>query len=275
MRNKILLLSIFLVLLIPSVSGAWITGYITNTFDVSGTPVMGDWNGTSGRTNIGVYSNGTWSVDLNGNGVWDGTAGGDFTNAPLGGFGVAGDIPVTGDWNGDGTTKIGVYSNGTWFVDWNGSGAWDGEPTDKTATFGFAGATPVTGDWNDCGFTTVGVYKNGTWYLDWDCDRAWNSTNDQTATFGFAGAIPVTGDWNEDGTTKIGVYSNGTWYLDVNGNGEWDPTNPDIPDQTINFGFPGATPVTGQVSGHTAIGVYYNEGWIFVKISDICSGCVL
>ena len=36
-----------------------------------------------------------------------------------------GGIPVTGDWNGDGTTKIGVFIDGRWFLDLNGNGVWD------------------------------------------------------------------------------------------------------------------------------------------------------
>jgi len=45
---------------------------------------------------------------------------------------------VTGDWNGTGTTKIGIYTDGLWYLDINGNGAWDGEPTDKIAVFGLA-----------------------------------------------------------------------------------------------------------------------------------------
>ena len=34
-------------------------------------PVVGDWMGTA-TPNIGVFRNGQWFLDLNGNGVWDG-----------------------------------------------------------------------------------------------------------------------------------------------------------------------------------------------------------
>jgi hypothetical protein len=27
------------------------------------------------------------------------------------------DIPVTGDWNGNGVTKIGIFRNGLWYLD--------------------------------------------------------------------------------------------------------------------------------------------------------------
>jgi hypothetical protein len=57
--------------------------------------------------------------------------------------------PVTGDWNGDGITKIGIYNPVTaqWYVDYNGNGLWDGTPTDQIYWHGFPGAIPVTGKW--------------------------------------------------------------------------------------------------------------------------------
>jgi hypothetical protein len=32
------------------------------------------------------------------------------------------DVPITGDWDGSGIIKKGIYCNGNWFVDWNGKG---------------------------------------------------------------------------------------------------------------------------------------------------------
>ena len=37
-------------------------------------------------------------------------------------YGQPGDIPVVGDWNGDGKDEIGVYrSPGRWYLDYNGN----------------------------------------------------------------------------------------------------------------------------------------------------------
>jgi hypothetical protein len=87
------------------------------------TPVTGDWSG-DGRTKIGVFRNGFWFLDNNGNGTFDGTNAGQDTLFGFGGN--PGDIPVFGDWNGDGRTKIGVYRGGFWFLDFNGSGSYEG-----------------------------------------------------------------------------------------------------------------------------------------------------
>ncbi|TAN39646.1 MAG: hypothetical protein EPN25_10740 [Nitrospirae bacterium] len=217
--------------------GAGLTGAV---------PVAGDWTG-SGTMKIGVYTAGTWYVDLNGNGAWDGTP----TDAMYTfNAGLPGAVPVTGDWTGSGTTKIGVYSAGLWYVDLNGNGAWDGTPTDSIYAFGggVAGAVPVTGDWTGSGTTKIGVYTGGTWYVDLSGNGAWDGTpTDALYTFGagVAGAIPVTGDWTGSGTTKIGVYTGGTWYVDLSGNGAWDGTPTDAL-YTFGAGVAGASPVTGR-----------------------------
>jgi hypothetical protein len=55
-------------------------------------PVTGDWTGT-GVTRIGVYHNGVWYVDLNGNGVWDGPP---TDGLFYFGGGLTGAVPIAG-----------------------------------------------------------------------------------------------------------------------------------------------------------------------------------
>ena len=76
-------------------------------------------------TQLGVYRDGQWYLD-NGNGQWDGC--GNFPGQDQclqSGFGVPSDQAVTGDWDGDGITQLGVYRDGQWYLD-NGNGQWDG-----------------------------------------------------------------------------------------------------------------------------------------------------
>ena len=54
----------------------------------------GDFDG-DGVTDVGVFWEGEWFIDVNGNGVWDQ---GDLWAK----LGHDGDLPVTGDWDGDG-----------------------------------------------------------------------------------------------------------------------------------------------------------------------------
>jgi len=139
-------------------------------------------------TNIGVFRNGQWYLDANGNGAWD--AGTDTLTT----FGLPGDIPVTGDWNGTGTTKIGVFRNGVWYLDTNGNGVWDAG-TDTFTTFGLPGDVPVTGDWTATGTTKIGVFRNGEWYMDANGNGVWDAGTDTLTTFGLAGDQPITGAW--------------------------------------------------------------------------------
>ncbi|NOT56021.1 MAG: hypothetical protein HOP18_15590, partial [Deltaproteobacteria bacterium] len=116
-------------------------------------PVVGDWTG-NGIVKIGVYrpSNGIWYLDIDNDGVLEpcGTVG----IACFGPFGTATDIPVVGDWTGDGRTKIGyVRRNATlnnlqWFLDRNHNGVWQGCSVDLCrGPFGAATDTPVAGAW--------------------------------------------------------------------------------------------------------------------------------
>ena len=138
---------------------------------------MGD-----GHLKAGVYRNGVWYVDWNGNNQWDST-----DAAHLVFFGLPGDLPVMGDWNGDGRLKVGVYRNGAWFVDWNGNNQWDAEDAANIIYFGLPGDLPVMGDWNGDGRLKIGIYRNGAWYVDWNGNYQWDSVDAaHVSFFGFA-----------------------------------------------------------------------------------------
>jgi hypothetical protein len=163
---------------------------------------------------VGVFRNNVaFLEDSNGNGAYD--AGIDrfipnFTGP--GGF-KSGDIPVAGDWNGNGHAKVGIYrsSTGQWFLDANGNGVFDAG--DYTYNFGgLNGDIPVVGDWNGVqGVSThmdcVGVFRGGGfWVLDMNCNGAWDDVpNDAFFPFGgLGGDVPVVGKWT-GGFTRVGV----------------------------------------------------------------------
>ena len=131
--------------------------------------------------------------------------------------------------------KIGVFSDGYWYLDANQSWAWDGTPTDTLGIFGLGivGAIPVAGDWNSDGKTEIGVFIDGIWYLDMNGNGQWDGEgdgNDVRGVFGVGvpNAKPVIGDWTGDGKTKIGIYADGIWYLDANQSWAWDGEGTDI-----------------------------------------------
>jgi len=58
-------------------------------------------------------------------------------------YGAPGDIPVTGDWNGDGIDTIGMYRDGVYYLrNTNTVGV-----ADLTFAYGAPGDIPVTGTW--------------------------------------------------------------------------------------------------------------------------------
>jgi hypothetical protein len=183
---------------------------------------------------IGVFRNGTWYLDWNGNGVWD--AGTDKVYT----FGTTGWTSVIGDWNGDNKTEIGIYREGAWYLDWNGNGVWDAG-TDKVYTFGTTGWTSVIGDWNGDNKTEIGIYREGAWYLDWNGNGVWDSGQDKMYTFGASGWTPSAGRWKGGKISMIGVTNGQQWYLDSDGNGAWNGTI----DYVYTFGAQGWIPVIG------------------------------
>jgi hypothetical protein len=110
-------------------------------------PVVGDWKG-KGKTRIGVYrpSTGQWFLDWNGNRKNDNCEADECAAS----FGLPEDLPVVGDWNGNGKDKIGVFrpSTGEWLLDFDGNEIWEGCGVDLClGPFGQAGDLPVVGKW--------------------------------------------------------------------------------------------------------------------------------
>jgi hypothetical protein len=199
---------------------------------------------------VGIYKDGFWYLDKNGNGRWD--AGTDTSHN----FGVPGWTSIPGDWDGDGKTTLGISKDGSWYLDYNGNGQWN-SGTDKSYHFGSPGWTPVAGDWDGDQKSEIGVFQNGIWYLDTDGSGSWNG-GDKAFQFGSRGWTPVAGDWNGDRKTEIGVTNGQIWYLDTDGSGSWNGG-----DKAFQFGSPGWTPVVGDWDGDqkSEIGVYKNGIW--------------
>ena len=197
-------------------------GCLILSFNVGSTsgqvPISGHWDGLGGDL-VGIYQPTTansqdnrknknrtyntntmsrWYLDFNGNGLWDGCQ----VDLCLGPFGIPGDVPVVGDWNGNGITKIGIFDpvRGLWELDLNGNGKWDGCRVDKClGPFGQPGDLPVAGDWNATGTANIGVFRpsTGEWLLDLNGNGKWDGCNvDKCLTgFGQAGDLPVVGNW--------------------------------------------------------------------------------
>lgn len=151
-------------------------------------------------------------------------------------YGIGGDYPVTGDWNGDGIDTIGVYRNGVFYLRNSNTIGY----ADLYFSFGSPGDQPIAGDWNGDGTDTVGVYRssNFTFYLR-DTNTA--GPPDYVFRLGIPGDIGIAGDWTKKGYDSVGVFrpSNGVIFLkNTNSTG--------YADIAINYGIAGDKPVIGD-----------------------------
>lgn len=228
----------------------------TATVSVGGASFSVTQAGTFGQTNIGFARPDAplYVLDSNGNGTADaGDKVFSFT-------GQAGAIAVTGDWNGDGRTKVGFYLNGFWVLDYDGNGVYDSN--DKFYGYGGAGYIPVVGDWNGDGRTKIGFFHDGFWVLDLNG----NGQYDDGEQFGFGlsmGEVPIVGDWNGDKRTKVGFYSNGLFVLDYDGNRSFNVATDKYYTGFASY-IAGDKPVVGDWNGNgkAKIGLYRGGFWV-------------
>ena len=118
-------------------------------------------------------------------------------------YGTGGDVPLAGDWNGDGIRSIAIFRNGKWHFDSDGDGRIS--KADETADFGAEGDQPVVGDFNGDGIEEIGIYRAGRWIIDTNGNRRIDA-EDQEIELGQAGDEPIVGDFNGDGTDEPGLY---------------------------------------------------------------------
>jgi photosystem II stability/assembly factor-like uncharacterized protein len=139
-------------------------------------------------------------------------------------------------------------SDGTFYLDYNGNGQWDGCGTDRCLQIGMNGDVPLVGDWNGSGTAKVGAFRpsDGTFYLDYNGNGTWDGcATDRCLQIGMNGDIPLVGDWNGSGSSKVGAFrpSDGTFYLDHNGSGTWEGCGTD---RCLSIGTAEDKPLVGK-----------------------------
>jgi FG-GAP repeat len=120
-------------------------------------------------------------------------------------WGQAGDRPVAGDYDGDGTTDHAVYRDGTWWI------LPSSTLVPQVVNFGLADDKPVPGDYDGDGRTDPAVFRpsDQTWYVS-------GSRDGFTAVqYGLSTDRPVPGDYDGDGRTDLAVYRPlfGAWIV--------------------------------------------------------------
>lgn len=184
-------------------------------------------------------------------------------------FGAKGDIPLTGDWDGDSQDGIGFFrpSELKWELDNNLDGIADIE-------FVLEGMQstdlPVTGDWNGDGIDTPGFYRPS--------DTSWHGRNSNSSgsienepiIFGLPDAIPLVGDWNGDGIDTIGCYRPSTGEV-VLKNTNRSGNVGDVRDRDYYFGLePESVLLAGHWTGNTpdTIATFHEGKWDIVRFMN-------
>jgi hypothetical protein len=147
-------------------------------------------------------------------------------------FGFANTLPVTGDFDGDGTTDFGCYdpSMGNWYFQMSTEGF-------TNAQFGYPGTLPLSGDFDGDGKDDYGCYADdtGAWFF------MMSSNGFSQTQFGYDGTLPVVGDFDGDGKDDFGCYEphSGRWFFMTTSNGFYE----------AQFGFDGTLPAVGDFDG--------------------------
>jgi hypothetical protein len=211
----------------------------------------GGSSGSGGGSGIGAFDSATGTWYLRNETSAGAPDAGQFA------YGLPNWTGVVGDWNGDGTTTVGVVNPlgvfATWYLRNENSPGGPDETGGVPFAFGFGNWIPLAGDWTGSGHTGIGMFdpNTNTFYLE---NTPGSGKVDFQFQYGAPGWIPVFGDWNHSGHTGIGMVdpTTMTWYL----RNEVGPGAPDA--GKFAYGAPGWRPVTGDWNGDgkTTVGLF-------------------
>ncbi|HMG44842.1 MAG TPA: peptidoglycan DD-metalloendopeptidase family protein, partial [Acidimicrobiales bacterium] len=171
---------------------------------------------------------------------------------PASAYGATGgtDVPVAGDWNGDGRDTVGVYrpADATFHLQ-DDTGA-----TLPPFHYGTRGDLPLTGDWNGDGRDSVGVYRpaEATFFLRDDAGATLPPFRFGTpAPAGGSALLPVAGDWDGDRRDTVALFrrADATFVARDDAGAALPP---------LRYGTAGDLPLTGDWDGdgRDTVGAY-------------------
>ncbi len=241
-------------------------------------PVPGNFAGN------GITEPAVFGPEYNASGQLDGkydfailtqnTLGQYYVSTFIQGIGQAGDIPVVGDFTGDGKTDLALYGDHNGIYDFEVFTAASGfNPaametlTNNGYSFGGPGAVPVVGDFFGDGKADPAIYGpeyNASGQFDGKYDFAaldsgsFNSAGQYTRSLlvkgiGQVGDIPIVGNYDGDGTSDLALYGNhgGQYNFQVLASSTGFNPNAMITLNNNGYGFggPGSVPISGDFFG--------------------------
>jgi hypothetical protein len=120
------------------------------------------------------------------------------------GVGTAGDVPVPGDYDGDGRDNLAIWrpSEGKFHINMP-------DNNHVYPSWGVAGDVPVSGDFNRDGRDDIGIWRPSEARFHLNINGAL-----ALYAYGAAGDVPVIGDWDGTGSDNLAVFrpSEGRWH---------------------------------------------------------------
>ena len=178
-------------------------------------------------------------------------------------FGATTDVPVPGDYDGDGRTDAAIFRPST--------GLWYGPRTGGTTIviqmyLGQSGDIPVPGDYDADGKTDAAIYRPSIHLLF----AVLSGGGTKSATLGQSGDVPVPRDYDGDGKTDPAVYrpSSGAWQAQLSGGGTYQATNGATGDVPVPADYNGdgrADPVVFRPSSGLWTGPFNGAAGTFQK----------
>ena len=194
---------------------------VPNNYTVTFVPFVPVYDTTdfwgTGKPDLVVFrpSDGIWYKQKN-----------DGSETSITNWGIRGDIPVPGDYDGDGAAEECIVRPGEHYL-------WYGLDPAFCIPWGTQYDIPVPADFNNDGETDLAVFRSngGLWYIYYR-----GSGSSEVIQWGTRGDVPLPADYDGDGTADCAVYrpSNNTWYIRRSSNpgSPWIKawgTNGDIP----------------------------------------------
>ena len=157
--------------------------------------ISGDFDNDD-KYDAGTFAAGAWNIKKSSNGTTISTS-----------FGTTGDIPVAGDFGGNGTSDCAVFrpSTSVWWILPDCTGSY------SSTSYGASGDIPVTGDYDGDSKSDIAVFRpsTGYWYA------SLSGGGSLAVQWGISTDVPMSADFDGDGSDDLVAYrpSSGTWYV--------------------------------------------------------------